>query len=121
MPSHRILYVGRDLTLLNFLNSALKDCLVVRSLGGSDARLLIKSNINYSLLLFDDDPLGTTGPMLARFTRELAHREHTPIIILSTSEAHCAEAGLLFEKPYDFNSIVETIIRLLDASGLLQS
>jgi hypothetical protein len=113
VPSHRFLYVGRDLTLLGFLNSALKDCLVVRSLGGSDARLLIESSINYSLLLLDDELLDMRGIDLAQFARRLAHREQTPIVILSASEACCAEGGLLFEKLYDYDSIVETITRLL--------
>jgi DNA-binding response OmpR family regulator len=99
MPSHRILYVGRDLTLLNFLNSTLKDCFVVRSLGGSDARLLIESNINYSLLLFDDELLDMTGADLAQFARRLAHCEHTPIVI--------------FEKSDNLKSLVDGIVRLL--------
>lgn len=88
MTSHRILYVGLNLTLLRSLQAALPDCKVVRSAGGSDARLLIESNIPYSLLIFDDEPLNTTGTELKCFARSLAHRQQTPVIIYQKSDHH---------------------------------
>jgi DNA-binding response OmpR family regulator len=88
MASHRILYVGSDITLLLFLRDVLKkiDSEIVRCPGGSNARLLIESNITYSLLLFDEELLDTTGAKLKRFARKLPHRKETPILILERSD-----------------------------------
>ena len=86
MASHRILYVGLDLNLLHLLNGILTGCHVTRCPGGSNAYLLIESDINYSLLLFDDEPIGTTGAELKRFARSLEHREQTPVIIYKKSD-----------------------------------
>lgn len=99
MAAHRILYVGLDLNLLQILNGILTGCRVVRCPGGSNAYLLIESDIKYSLLLFADESLGTTGAELERFARKLSHRERTPIII--------------FKKSDNFNILVETIIQRL--------
>ena len=95
MASHRILYVGLDLNLLQILNGILTGCRVVRCPGGSNAYLLIKSDIKYSLLLFDDEPLGTTGAELKRFAHSLEHRKHTPVIIHQKSD--------------DLNLLIETL------------
>ena len=116
MASHRILYVGRDHILLRFLQDALSDCTVVRCPDGRGARPLIESDINYSLLLFDDTLPDTTGTELAQFARALSHRVRTPIVILSVDKARGVVAGLLFEKPYDTGSIVETITATLQHS-----
>lgn len=94
MPSHRILYVGADLALLERLTGALKDCRVVRSPGGV-ARTLIESRIDYSLLVFDGEL-----KRLADFARTLRHRQHTPALILPAEGADYAKvlttvAGLL--------------------------
>jgi len=85
MPSHRVLYVGADLALLERLTGALKDCRVVRSPCGV-ARTLIESAINYSLLIFDGELMG-----LADFARSLPHRQHTPALILPADRADYAE------------------------------
>jgi DNA-binding response OmpR family regulator len=117
MASHRILYVGRDHTLLYFLRDTLKktDDTIVRAPSGRESHCLIHSNINYSLLLFDDDLPDMTGLDLAQFTRKLKHRKTTPIIILSKDKARGLVAGLHFEKPYDFTLLVKTITHLLKA------
>jgi DNA-binding response OmpR family regulator len=98
---HRILYVGMNLALLNFLKDALKhlDCFIVRCPYGSPSHTLIKSDIKYSLLLLDDELPDTTGQELKDFARSLAHRKRTPIII--------------FKKSDDFNQLVKTIIQSL--------
>jgi DNA-binding NtrC family response regulator len=101
MPSRRILYVGHDLILLQFLSDMLEDCRIVRCPSGSLARPLIKSEINYSLLIFDDKLTGMTGEELEQFACSQKHRKQTPIVI--------------FKKSGDFDSMVETIIRLLGA------
>lgn len=113
MSSHRILYVGRDHTLLQSLQDALKDCRIVRSPSGRDARFLIESEINYSLLLFDEELSDTTGLELAHLARGARHRERTPIIILSASEARCVGAGVFLEKPDDLKLLVSAIKQLL--------
>jgi DNA-binding response OmpR family regulator len=87
MPSHRILYVGRDLTLLDFLRDLLKktDDAIVRCPDGRLSFCLIESDIKYSLLLFDAELPDMTGAELECFARSLPHREQTPIIILKNS------------------------------------
>jgi DNA-binding response OmpR family regulator len=116
MPSHRILYVGYHLNLLQSLSRILEDCQVVRCPGGSNAHLLIESNIKYSLFLFDDELPDITGAELAQFTRKLKHRATTPIVILSKDKARGVVAGLFFEKSYNVGSIVETITARLQDS-----
>jgi DNA-binding response OmpR family regulator len=117
MPAQRILYIGYDLSLLQFLSKILEDCIVVRSPGGSLASLLIESRIEYRLLIVDDELPEMTGLALVSFVREQAHRVRTPMIILSAGEAHSADAKVFFEKPHNFGSIIETIMRLLNAHG----
>jgi DNA-binding response OmpR family regulator len=113
MSSHRILYVGRDIALLNFLSDALKDCQVVRSPGCLLCLSFIESKIKYSLLLLDEDLDDTTGPELAGLARELPHRAGTPILILSAGGAGRAGAGVFFEKPDNLKLIAKAINRLL--------
>ncbi|MBD0327440.1 MAG: hypothetical protein ICV68_13470, partial [Pyrinomonadaceae bacterium] len=74
LPSHRILYVGYDHTLLKALEDAMKDCQIVRCPGGSTEHALIKSSIDYSLFVFDEELPSISGPELAALTRTLAHR-----------------------------------------------
>jgi hypothetical protein len=97
MSSHRILYAGEDIYLPARLKDALRglDCFVVRSPVGI-ARMFIRSDIKYSLLLFDETEAGAE---LERFARSLEHREHTPIII----------------RPSDYKALLKTIVRLISA------
>jgi hypothetical protein len=84
MASHRILYAGDDIHLPARLRDALQasDCFVVRSPVES-ARTLIRSDIKYSLLLFDDD---SRGAELEAYARTLGHRGHTPVVKFKESE-----------------------------------
>ena len=84
MASHRILYAGDDTGLPARLGDALhaSDCFVVYS-PASIARTLIRSDIKYSLLLFDETEAGVE---LESFTRSLPHRERTLVIIVKESE-----------------------------------
>jgi CheY-like chemotaxis protein len=100
MSSHSILYVGHDLRLLKYMQNELEDCRVVRSLDNEIARNLIKSGINYSLFVFDEEMPEMSGQVLTALARELAHRQDTPVVIFKPSD--------------DFNSIVKIIMRLLD-------
>jgi hypothetical protein len=101
MASRRILYAGDDVTLPGLLKDTLKslDCFVVRS-PVLTSHTLIKSDIKYSLLLFDETEAGAE---LERFARSLSHREHTPVIVVKKSE------GL--------GGLLETIRRRLGASA----
>jgi DNA-binding response OmpR family regulator len=98
-PANCIFYVGQDLTLLKFLQDVLDDCAVIRCPIGSVARIFIASEINYLLLLFDEQMPDMTVDELAGFVRTLAHREGTPVITFKPSD--------------DFNSIVGAIVHML--------
>ena len=84
MGSHRILYAGDDIYLPARLTDALHglDCLVVRWPVGT-ARMFIRSEIKYSLLLFDDTEAGAE---LEAYARSLPHRERTPVITVKKAE-----------------------------------
>ena len=84
MPSRRILYAGDDIGLPARLRDGLRglDCFVARS-PVLTARTLIRSDVQYSLLLFDET---AAGAELESYVRTLAHREHTPVIIVKESE-----------------------------------
>jgi CheY-like chemotaxis protein len=96
--SYRILYVGNDHRLSQFLRGRLEDCQVTRAPSGCVARLLIKGG-NNSLLLFDEVLPDTTGAGLESFTRRLPQREDTPVII--------------FQKTNDYEALARAITRLL--------
>lgn len=95
--SRRILYAGDIHILPARLRDGLSglDCFVVYSPVGL-ARTLIRSDIKYSLLLFDDT---AAGRELERFTRSLTHRAQTPIVLI--------------KKAQGVNSIVDALARLL--------
>jgi hypothetical protein len=84
MASRRILYAGDDIFLPARLRDALRafDCFVVYSPAGI-ARTFIRSEIKYTLLLFDET---AAGAELEGFARSLSHREQTPVIIVKKSE-----------------------------------
>jgi hypothetical protein len=84
MASHRILYAGDDTALPLRLRDSLSgiDCFVVYSPVGI-ARTLIRSEIKYSLLLFDETEAGAE---LEAYARSLSHRERTPVVIVKRSE-----------------------------------
>jgi glutaredoxin len=84
MASRRILYAGDDTDLPARLRDALHglDCNVVRS-PVETARTLIRSEIEYSLLLFDETDAGAE---LESYARALSHRERTPVVIVKESE-----------------------------------
>lgn len=99
---YRLLYVGLDLTLLQYLEDTLTDCWTIRAPAACVGRIFIE-HLNYSLLLFDQQLMDTTGQELADFTRQLPHRQQTPIIILRKANNHAL--------------LALTIKRLLATSG----
>ena len=111
--SRRVLYVGKDHALTHFLNDSLPDCDVVRAPAEIVARIFIKGQIRYSLLLFDAELPDSTGLRLAALARSQKHRRHTPITILSQGEKGSAGAGVFFESPDDYGRLAGAIERLL--------
>jgi hypothetical protein len=97
MTSRRLLYAGNVNALPGLLRDALKplDCFIVGSPLGV-ARTFIKSDIKYTLLLFDDDEMGAE---LESYTRTLEHRERTPIMFI--------------KQPVKFRALVESIKRVV--------
>lgn len=71
----------------------------------------------YDLIITDNDLPGMSGLELIRHARRLPHRQHTPIIMLSSSswqvEARRAGADAFLRKPEDIGAVVETVRRLL--------
>jgi len=77
----------------------------------------LKSQTNYDLLIFDNELPDTSGIELIRQTRQLPHRQQTPIIMLSANdvelEARRAGANAFLKKPEEITIIAETIAHLL--------
>ncbi len=101
-----------------------KDCLLdadgwmVETCGdGATALERLESGARYDALIFDHLLPDTTGVELIRQTREMAHRQHTPIIMLSGDEAETsarrAGANVFLKKPDEALLIAETVARLL--------
>ena len=84
---------------------------------GNTALQKIESDADYDVLLLDYDLPGVNGLELVRHARELPHRLHTPIVVLSAtpveSEAREAGADLFLHKPRGVSSLVESINHLL--------
>lgn len=119
MASHRILYFGNDLSLLNTLSELLEDCRVVRCPDASLAQALMESEINYSLLLLDEKLPDTTGRELVCLVRGFQHRQRTPIIILSASKVEgdaAAGTEVFIHEPTNLKSLVSAVKSLLAGS-----
>jgi len=90
----------------------------VESCGDGAAALeRLQSGARYDVLIFDNNLPNTNGMELTRRTRALAHRQQTPIIMLSGDEvemqARRAGANTFLRKPEDVPAIAETVARLL--------
>lgn len=97
MSSHRILYVGNEITLPRLLTAALKpvECVVVRCPDSLFAHTFLESDIKYSLLIFDE----ALAEAEISFARSVKHRERTPIVVL--------------KKPMDLNWLATTVRLIL--------
>src|SRR5215210_6552799 len=71
----------------------------------------------YDLLIIDKQLPGADGLELVCRARELPHRQHVPVVVLSASdaerEARRAGASAFLRKPEDMPALAETIARLL--------
>jgi two-component system chemotaxis response regulator CheY len=90
----------------------------VETCGSGEAALeRLQSGARYDVLIFDNNLPDTNGMELIRRTRALAHRQQTPIIMLSGDEvetqARRAGANAFLRKPGDVQAIAETVARLL--------
>ena len=87
---------------------------------GLAALRLIESVAHFDLLLLDNELPRVSGLNLTRYARMLAHRRHTPVVLISASEcgteAQRAGADAYLRKPQDVRGVVEIIARLLAAS-----
>jgi two-component system chemotaxis response regulator CheY len=85
---------------------------------GTAALAKLESHAHYDLLLFDNELPGADGLTLIRRARELPHRQHTPIAMLSAShikaDALRAGADEFLKKPDDITKITEHVRRLLN-------
>lgn len=84
---------------------------------GAAALSKIESGAHYDLLILDNELQGINGIDLITRTKALAHRQRTPIIMLSASDverdARRAGASAFLRKPQEIPVLAETIARLL--------
>jgi CheY-like chemotaxis protein/tetratricopeptide (TPR) repeat protein len=87
---------------------------------GAEALERLESGARYDVLIFDNhlSSGGMDGVELIRRARALAHRQQTPIIMLSGNadvemQARRAGANAFLRKPADMPLIAETVARLL--------
>jgi CheY-like chemotaxis protein/tetratricopeptide (TPR) repeat protein len=84
---------------------------------GLSALEKLSSGARYDVLIVDNQLPGIDGMELIRRTRAMAHRQQTPIIMLSAgdveTQAKRAGANEFLRKPGDMPLIAETIARLL--------
>src|SRR2546423_6130597 len=101
---HKILYVGANRALAEYLNHELKEfgCFVDYCSALWLARAFIESDINYALLLVDEQLTEMTGAEFTLSVHSLRHRKHLPSIALKKSD--------------DFNVSAQTILSLLTTS-----
>lgn len=123
MPPVTILYVEDDplvrLTAQETLTA--EGWHVAACADGLTALAHLASATHYDLLLLDHELPGAPGLDIARRVRNLRHRRHIPVIIMSAGD--CAQAAVragadrFLRKPDDVNRLVETIRELLAADA----
>lgn len=84
---------------------------------GAAAVRRLASDARYDLIMLDNHLPGIEGLEIVRHARSLPHRQRTPIIMLSASDAEqdarTAGADAFLRKPQDLAKIVPTIRLLL--------
>lgn len=118
MPPLTILYAEDNTVLMLNVTEMLEEegWRVDACLDGTTALEKIESRRDYDLLLLDNNLPGVSGLELVHRARSLAHRQRTPIIILSATEvgkeARRAGASIFLEKTENIYMIVEHIVKL---------
>jgi CheY-like chemotaxis protein/tetratricopeptide (TPR) repeat protein len=114
-----ILHVEDDRLVAEAVNITLEGegWSVETCVSGAAALEKLESGERYDVLIFDNKLPDTTGIELIKQTRALAHRQHTPIIMLSGGEvemeARRAGATMFLPKPGGIALLAETVARLL--------
>jgi len=117
-----VLHVEDEATVADAVRTVLGDegWSVETCRDGAEALEKLESGARYDVLIFDNQllPGGMDGVELIRQTRALAHRQQTPIIMLSGNAevempARRAGANAFLRKPADMPLIAETVARLL--------
>jgi CheY-like chemotaxis protein len=87
-------------------------------MSGSTALKILKGEARYDVVIVDNDLPGLNGLELVLRTKSIAHRRHTPIIMLSgddcEKEAWRAGVDAFLRKPDAVDQISSTIARLLE-------
>jgi CheY-like chemotaxis protein/tetratricopeptide (TPR) repeat protein len=87
-------------------------------MNGSTALKILKGDAHYDLIIVNNDLTGLKGVELVVRTKSMAHRRHTPIIMLSgddcEKEAWRAGVDAFLRKPEAVDQISSTITRLLN-------
>ncbi len=118
MPPLTILYAEDNTVLMLNVTEMLEEegWRVDACMDGTTALEKIESRRDYDLLLLDNNLPGASGLELVHRARTLAHRQRTPIIILSATEvgaeARRAGASLFLKKTENIYAIVEHIVKL---------
>ena len=90
---------------------------VVTCADGAVAVSRLSSDATYDLLIFDNHLPNVDGMELVRHARGLPHRQQTPIIMLSATEAEAearrAGVDVFLRKPDDVRNLVGVVRRLL--------
>ena len=114
-----ILHVEDDAHVADAVRTTLEDegWSVETCADGAAALERLESGARYDVLVIDNQLPGLDGVELIRRTRALAHRQQTPIIMLSGDEvemeARRAGANTFLRKPGGMSAIAETVARLL--------
>jgi CheY-like chemotaxis protein/tetratricopeptide (TPR) repeat protein len=114
-----VLHVEDDDAVADFVNSALEDegWSVEACADGASALERLQSGARYDVLVFDNRLPDTSGVELVRRARTMAHRQQTPVIVLSGDEveaqARRAGANAFLRKPDGVSALAETVAGLL--------
>ncbi|HZT61262.1 MAG TPA: response regulator [Pyrinomonadaceae bacterium] len=114
-----VLHVEDDAVVADFVNVTLEDegWSVETCADGAAALERLQSGARYDVLIFDNRLPDTSGVELVRRARAMAHRQQTPVIVLSGDEveaqARRAGANAFLRKPDDVSALAETVARLL--------
>jgi DNA-binding NtrC family response regulator len=114
-----VLHVEDDTTVSEPVSMVLHDegWSVETCADGAVALEKLESGERYDVLIFDNNLPNINGVELIRRTRALAHRQRTPIIMLSGGEveveARRAGANYFLPKPSGIALLVETVAHLL--------
>ena len=114
-----VLHVEDDRLVADSVNMTLRDegWSVETCSNGAAALAKLESGERFDVLIFDNKLPDTTGIELIKRTRSLAHRQQTPIIMLSGDEvemdARRAGANAFLRKPDNMPLIAETVAHLL--------